>query len=86
MRCCQGENLATIYDRLGTPSSKKEIEMDTYEYIVNRGDDASKLEGTLNLVGQEGFKLVWMKLTGVADTSFIAVFERKKASNSKTII
>ncbi len=60
--------------------------MDTYEYIVDRGDDASKMEDALNLAGQGGFKLVWMKLTGVADTSYIAVLERKKASNKNIVV
>lgn len=59
--------------------------MDAYEYIVDRGDDASKLEDVLNLAGQDGFKLAWMKLTGAAETSYIAVLERKKASNSNVV-
>lgn len=59
--------------------------MDTYEYVVNRGDDASKLEDLLNLVGRGGFRLVWMTLSGVGDTSYIAVLERKKANDSNTV-
>lgn len=78
MLCGQGENLATIYDRLSIPATKKEIEKDTYEYIVESGNDSKKLQDALNRGGREGFMLAWMKMIGLPGTDYIVVFERKK--------
>ena len=52
--------------------------MDTYEYIVESGNDAKKLQDALNRGGREGFRLAWMKMIGLPGTDYIVVFERKK--------
>ena len=53
---------------------------DRYEYIVKSGIVYRELEDILNLVGHDGFRLVWMSQpTDTGDTARVAVFERQKS-------